>query len=141
MLNSATTITWEAWDQKYKPNQDWNHARGAAPENLFPRFVLGVTPQTPGWSEEMIRPCPGNLSSESGLIPTLGGPILVDWNSESKFKLSIALPTDVKATIERQAADGLHRGDVDGQSVQADRRGDRWILAKPISCSAEIEMK
>lgn len=28
MVESGTTITWEAWDQKYKPNQDWNHAWG-----------------------------------------------------------------------------------------------------------------
>src|SRR5207253_8512957 len=26
----GTTMTLEAWDQKYKPNQDWNHAWGAA---------------------------------------------------------------------------------------------------------------
>ena len=42
MVESGTTITWEAWDQKYKPNQDWNHAWGAAPANLLPRFVLGA---------------------------------------------------------------------------------------------------
>ena len=26
MVESGTTITWEAWDMKCKPNQDWNHA-------------------------------------------------------------------------------------------------------------------
>lgn len=41
MVESGTTITWEAWDMKYKPNQDWNHAWGAAPANLLPRFILG----------------------------------------------------------------------------------------------------
>ena len=26
MVDSGTTISWEAWGLKYKPNQDWNHA-------------------------------------------------------------------------------------------------------------------
>jgi alpha-L-rhamnosidase len=26
MIDKGGTITWEAWDQVYKPNQDWNHA-------------------------------------------------------------------------------------------------------------------
>lgn len=42
MVERGTAITWEAWDQKYKPNQDWNHAWGAAPANLFPNYVLGA---------------------------------------------------------------------------------------------------
>ena len=51
MVESGTTITWEAWDQRYKPNQDWNHAWGAAPANLLPRYILGAQPLTPGWRQ------------------------------------------------------------------------------------------
>ncbi|MEA1997254.1 MAG: family 78 glycoside hydrolase catalytic domain, partial [Gemmatimonadota bacterium] len=58
----GTTITLEAWDSKYKPNLDWNHAWGAAPANLLPRFVLGVEPLEPGWSQASIRPSPGDLT-------------------------------------------------------------------------------
>ena len=36
MIRVGSTITLEAWDNKYKPNQDWNHAWGAAPANLIP---------------------------------------------------------------------------------------------------------
>jgi len=32
----GTTIALEAWDMKYKPNLDWNHAWGAAPANVRP---------------------------------------------------------------------------------------------------------
>ena len=66
MVESGTTITWEAWDQKYKPNQDWNHAWGAAPANLLPRFVLGVRVLTPGWTKALIQPHPGTLVSAEG---------------------------------------------------------------------------
>lgn len=47
MVNSGTTISWEAWDLKYKSNQDWNHAWGAAPANLLPRFILGAETLVP----------------------------------------------------------------------------------------------
>ncbi|HEX6494770.1 MAG TPA: family 78 glycoside hydrolase catalytic domain [Acidobacteriaceae bacterium] len=56
MVDSGATITWEAWDQRYKRNQDWNHAWGAAPANLLPRFVLGVQSRTPGWARAEIAP-------------------------------------------------------------------------------------
>ena len=81
MLDSGTTITWEAWDQKYKPNQDWNHAWGAAPANLLPRFVLGVQPLAAGWKRAVIRPNPGHLSAASGKVPTPRGPVMVDWKN------------------------------------------------------------
>ena len=51
MVDSGATITWEAWDQKYKPNQDWNHAWGAAPANLLPRYVLGAQPLDSGMEQ------------------------------------------------------------------------------------------
>ena len=28
MIETGSTITWEAWDKIYKPNLDWNHAWG-----------------------------------------------------------------------------------------------------------------
>lgn len=32
MVESGTTITWEAWDQRYKSNQDWTHAWARRPQ-------------------------------------------------------------------------------------------------------------
>lgn len=39
MIDQGSTITMEAWSLKAKPNQDWNHAWGAAPANLLPRYL------------------------------------------------------------------------------------------------------
>ena len=39
MMKQGSTITLEAWNMKDKPNLDWNHAWGAAPANLIPRFL------------------------------------------------------------------------------------------------------
>lgn len=66
MVDSGSTISWEAWDHKYKPNHDWNHAWGAAPANLLPRFILGVEATKPGWSHARIRPFPGDLAFAKG---------------------------------------------------------------------------
>lgn len=40
MIRSGSTMTMEAWDMKYKPNSDWNHAWGAAPANMECDFVI-----------------------------------------------------------------------------------------------------
>ena len=63
MITSGSTITMEAWGNEYKPNQDWNHAWGAAPANLIPRFVAGLRPLEPGYKKFIIDPHPVDLTS------------------------------------------------------------------------------
>ena len=110
MVEGGTTITWEAWDQRYKPNQDWNHAWGAAPANLLPRFVLGVQPLAPGWKRVSIRPNPGSLKYAGGKIPTPLGPVTVHWENGTAFNLSISLPKGMTAQI--QTPPGAFRGEI-----------------------------
>lgn len=103
MLESGTTITWEAWDQKYKPNQDWNHAWGAAPANLLPRYILGVEPLTPGWETVRIRPHLAGLTSAKGIVPTPRGPISIDWihnTCEGVLTLSLTVPQGMQSRVE-----------------------------------------
>ncbi|MGB7329153.1 MAG: family 16 glycoside hydrolase [Rubripirellula sp.] len=141
MLNSGTTISWEAWDLKYKPNQDWNHAWGAAPANLLPRCVLGVQPSAPGWTTAMIRPCPGGLKHARGQVPTSLGPVEVDWKRESTFTISIALPDGMTAKVDLPATDASQGVFMDGKRVDATRTGDRWVIEHAISGSVEMEVK
>lgn len=84
MVNSGTTISWEAWDQKYKPNQDWNHAWGAAPGNLFPRYILGVEPMEPGFKTFRVAPQTAGLDWAKGKVPTPHGPIEVSWKIDGE---------------------------------------------------------
>nr|WP_146458544.1 family 16 glycoside hydrolase [Rubripirellula tenax] len=141
MLNSGTTISWEAWDLKYKPNQDWNHAWGAAPANLLPRCVLGVQPIAPGWSTAMIRPCPGGLKHARGRVPTPLGPVEIDWKKESTFTISLALPDGMTAKVDLPATDASKGVFVDGKDVDATKVGDRWVLDKLMTGSVKIEVK
>jgi hypothetical protein len=106
MIELGTTITLEAWDTKYKPNLDWNHAWGGAPANILPRFVLGVTPLTPGFGVAQIRPQPGSLTRVAGTVPTIRGPIEVEWNHQpgQSPRLAVSLPGNTQADVQLPSA-------------------------------------
>lgn len=97
----GTTITLEAWDNKYKPNQDWNHAWGAAPANIVPRHLMGVRPVEPGFAKVQIKPQVGSLASGSLDHPTVRGTIHVDFKSVpgESFVLNVEIPANVNATV------------------------------------------
>jgi hypothetical protein len=141
MVNSGTTISWEAWDQKYKPNQDWNHAWGAAPANLLPRFVLGVEAKTPGWKSTRISPRTSGLQHAKGKIPTPHGPIDVAWKKNDSFDISITLPVGIEASIDLPAANADDKVWMNDKIVETTRMGDRLILAKPIKGSSTITVR
>lgn len=138
MVDSGATITWEAWDQHYKPNQDWNHAWGAAPANLLPRFVLGAQPLTPGWTTAEIHPCPGNLKSAEGKIPTPLGPITIHWKNADTFQLTVTLPEKVKARIQIPAGDSKKVA-LNGNPTPAKREGGYWMLEHEVTGTVTVE--
>jgi len=97
MIKSGSTITLEAWDMKYKPNSDWNHAWGAAPANIIPGFVWGIEPSEPGYSKAVIKPQLGSLKNSSISVPTIKG------NIEANYKLNggirefhITIPSNIE---------------------------------------------
>jgi len=138
MVDSGATITWEAWDQKYKPNQDWNHAWGAAPANLLPRFVLGAQPLTAGWDRALIQPHPGTLTWVEGKMPTPRGDLSVRWKEENNFTLTLTLPAGMTAKVELPALDGLSQVWVGGAPVKAHREGQWWTLEEDLSGTVTI---
>lgn len=101
MIDLGATITLEAWDPKYKPNLDFNHAWGGAPANILPRYLLGVTPLTPGFGLAQIHPQPGSLTRVAGTVPTIRGPIEVAWNHASGEAptLVVSLPGNTQAHV------------------------------------------
>jgi hypothetical protein len=101
IYNVGTTITLEAWDNKYKPNQDWNHAWGAAPANIIPRYLIGVQPIEPGFAKVRIKPQVGSLKTASLDLPTVRGTIHVDFASEpgESFVLNVELPGNTEAVV------------------------------------------
>jgi alpha-L-rhamnosidase len=118
MLESGTTITWEAWDQKYKPNQDWNHAWGAAPANLLPRYVLGAEPLEPGWKVTGIRPNLGHLSEARGKVPTPKGTIGIHWKrTETGLAGKLDVPEGMQVKLSLPADERGRSLMVNGKKV------------------------
>jgi hypothetical protein len=100
MLRVGSTMTLEAWDWKYKNNLDWNHAWGAAPANIIPRYLMGVRPLEPGFGKVLIQPQPGNLASAQLRLPTIRGTIRVGFERHGKaFKLEVDLPGNITARV------------------------------------------
>jgi len=101
MLRVGSTITLEAWDNKFKPNQDWNHAWGAAPGNIIARFVVGVQPLEPGFKRILVKPQLGTLASVSARVPTIRGPVdvQIDNARQKPFKLTCSIPANTCAQI------------------------------------------
>ena len=75
MIEIGSTMALEAWDMKYKPNSDWNHAWGTAPLNVITRQMWGVTPKTPGFASVQIKPQLADLQFSEIKVPTLKGSI------------------------------------------------------------------
>jgi alpha-L-rhamnosidase len=94
MIRAGSTITLEAWDLKYKPNSDWNHAWGSAPANIISRELWGITPLKPGYSAARISPQLSKLTSSEIKVPTIKGPITAGYKKISGLKdeYSIVLP-------------------------------------------------
>lgn len=145
MVESGTTLTWEAWDQRYKPNQDWNHAWGAAPANLLPRFVLGVQALEPGWTVARIRPHPGELTFARGKVPTPRGAIQMEWQRGERFRVRLHLPEGFRARVELPATPetaGVVLLDPSGpRSIPARRVEDRWILDTELAGDVTLEVR
>ena len=97
MIASGSTITMEAWDLKYKTNLDWNHAWGAAPANIIPRYLWGIRPAKPGFSEVVIQPRLANLRESTITCPTIRGPISCEYKylSDMDMRYSVDLPANM----------------------------------------------
>ena len=141
MVNSGTTITWEAWDQKYKPNQDWNHAWGAAPANLLPPTSSVRGPPCPVGKRPPSAPAPGISTFAKGKVPTPRGPILIDWRIGDGFVLDLTLPEGMGAMVDVPAAVGSKEVWVNGVKADAAIKDGRWFLMNEVSGKLRIEVK
>lgn len=117
MIRVGSTITMEAWDMKYKPNSDWNHAWGAVPANIIPRFLWGIQPSSPGFETVSITPQMGDLKESHIKVPTLLGPIRGTYEVISRrlTRYTLELPANMVGEFTPQtAADAVitHNGEV-----------------------------
>jgi hypothetical protein len=130
MINLGSTLTTEAWNFTDKPNMDWNHAWGAAPGNLIPRFVLGLRPITAGFGQVLIQPQLGKtLTYAQGVVPTIRGPVGISAsNSPGSFQLLLNIPGNVTATVMLPALGATNSvALVDGE-ILSGTRSNNWLV-------------
>ena len=101
MIRSGSSVTMEAWDAKYKPNLDWNHAWGAVPANMVARGLWGILPLTPGFALAQIRPQTGGLTQSKIKVPTIRGSINCGFKTDNttRFDLQVNIPVNMKAVV------------------------------------------
>jgi len=100
MIKAGSTITMEAWDNKFKPNQDWNHAWGAAPANIISRKLMGIEPTSPGWNSFVIKPQIADLKHAAITVPTIKGSIKVSYSqSDHSFEANVSVPGNTSAGV------------------------------------------
>jgi alpha-L-rhamnosidase len=134
MLNLGSTLTTEAWNFAAKSNMDWNHAWGAAPGNVIPRFVLGLRPITAGFGQILVQPRLGKtLTYAQGVVPTIRGPVsIAASNAPGSFQLRLDIPGNVTATVVLPALGATNPvALVDGKMVSG-ALSNNWLVVKNV---------
>lgn len=131
MIRIGSTMTIEAWDQKYKPgSMSWNHAWSASPAHIIPSRIIGVQPAEPGFGKIIIKPQPGDLKWAKMKLPTIHGDILVDLNQiiGSSFNLNITIPANTTAKVFLPKISNRYILIVDGKSIKAVTVEGSWVI-------------
>jgi alpha-L-rhamnosidase len=130
MLRAGASITTEAWDLEYKPNEDFNHAWGAAPANIVPRYLLGVRPLSPGFASAEIRPQPGALTHMSGVVPTIRGSVGVAWDASGatpELRIDVPVTMSIEVAIPSALSDTCDVRLDDSPAETTLNNGVRWL--------------
>ncbi len=138
-IQAGSTISFEAWDDKYKGNQDWNHAWGAAPADLLPHQFLGVAPLEPGWDRILIRPQIADVPQASGVVPTIKGPVSLQIRQKGeRYQLKLALPSNTQSSIQIPWQKGKKwRVSLDGQPYPARMEG-KFLVLDPVGSGSRV---
>ena len=138
MIRAGSTISMEAWDDKYKPNQDWNHAWGAAPANIIPRKLMGIEPLEPGFKEIRIKPQPGSLKEAELKLPTIRGDIKSSFtNDENGLALQVEIPANTTAQVYLPKGKEIQ---MNGEVAKAERQGEFMLIRNVGSGSHEFKV-
>ncbi|MFJ5269855.1 alpha-L-rhamnosidase C-terminal domain-containing protein [Streptomyces sp. NPDC088358] len=79
-----------------------SHGWSTAPTSALSSYVLGVRPDTAGYTSWTVQPHPGDLAWARGSVPTPHGDIGVHWTArtgEDRFTLTVDAPKGTSGTI------------------------------------------
>ncbi|MCC2592937.1 glycoside hydrolase family 78 protein [Tessaracoccus sp. OS52] len=123
MIAKGAGATAEAWDTSLKGNMTWSHPWAASPAYNIPQGMFGIEPRTPGYSEFLVRPQPGPVSTAHVTLPTLRGKIGASYAVvNGKTDVGVRVPGNSVADVYVPAADS-DEVYLDGTLVPAIREG------------------
>ncbi|NDB04002.1 MAG: hypothetical protein EBY38_10130 [Flavobacteriaceae bacterium] len=138
----ALTLTMEAWDKRYKPNLDLNHAWGGAPANIIVRKMMGVEPISPGAQHIKIHPKIGELEFARLKTSFISGSVAVECKqTENKYSLTVEIPGGVVADIKIPASKGSKSLYVNGNILNANIDNGSFHLQNFPSGNHSLEVK
>lgn len=98
-VSNVPTI-WERWEQAI--GKDWAqiHNGAVGPALTLSKHVLGVEPVGAGFEKCRIAPCTGNLEAAHGVVPTVRGPVAVEWSRQgAAFEINVDLPDGLETQV------------------------------------------
>lgn len=100
MIRVGSTMTTEAWDNKYKTNNGWSHAWSSSPAHIIPRKLVGIEPLSPGYETFRIMPAITSLKTFSMRLPTVRGEVISEFvNNGNAIKLNVTIPGNTTAKV------------------------------------------
>ncbi len=104
MVDKGATTCWELFPG-YMPGGRWTrshcHAWSAGPPYFLSRIALGIVRNGTAHERVLFRPVPNGLESCSGSVPTVRGPINVEWwYGPSGFDYRLNLPSNCDAEVD-----------------------------------------
>jgi hypothetical protein len=143
MIRVGSTITLEAWDNKYKPNQDWNHAWGAVPANLIPRKLMGIEPLEPGFSRIRIKPQPSTLEWAEIKHPVPHGEVRMAFKNKPgvSFDMELAVPANSIAQVYLPLLNKKQKVLINGLAVPFTVQGNYAVIESVGSGKNKFEVR
>jgi alpha-L-rhamnosidase len=108
IVASGGTFTWETWTPSDLIGDSMSHGWGSSALVAMQETLLGVTLQPPGADGAVLAaiiPPTTGLGAARGTVPTIAGPITVDW-SRQRTELAVAttVPPNAAARLTLPAA-------------------------------------
>ena len=131
MIRVGATMTTEAWDLKYDPqDMSWSHAWSASPAQIIPRKIIGIEPAEPGFGKIIIKPQISTLKWANMKLPTIRGDVSVAVKQVlgASFELNASIPANCSALVYLPKISGQYFLTVDGKLSKDARPEGNWLL-------------
>ncbi len=109
IVAAGGTFTWETWTPSDLIGDSMSHGWGSSALVAMQESLLGVTlmpPDDSGAVQVAISPPPDGLAGARGTVPSIAGPVAVDWRRRgSRLTLDASIPANATARLSLPAPD------------------------------------